>query len=160
MGWHARRWASLTGTPTSFNRSVMDVCRRSWKRISGKPALLRSRLKDFNRLCGFLGVPMMVGKIRSFSCQRDPATSFSCSWRWRCSSSLARVCRRRERTRFPVSVLGGVLGDETLQEIVRELVKMVRNNVTIDWIEKESVCAKLWVKVERTLLTHKSSHTH
>jgi type I restriction enzyme R subunit len=44
-----------------------------------------------------------------------------------------------------------VLGDETLQEIARELVKMVRNNVTIDWTVKETVRAKLRVMVKRIL---------
>lgn len=44
-----------------------------------------------------------------------------------------------------------VLGDETLQEIARELVKMVHNNVTIDWTVKETVRAKLRVMVKRIL---------
>jgi type I restriction enzyme R subunit len=44
-----------------------------------------------------------------------------------------------------------VLGDETLQELAREFVKMVRNNVTIDWTVKETVRAKLRVMVKRIL---------
>ena len=44
-----------------------------------------------------------------------------------------------------------VLGDETLRTIARELVKTVRNNVTIDWTLKESVQAKLRVMVKRIL---------
>jgi type I restriction enzyme R subunit len=44
-----------------------------------------------------------------------------------------------------------VLGDETLKTIARELVVMVRNNVTIDWTAKESVRAKLRVLVKRIL---------
>jgi type I restriction enzyme R subunit len=44
-----------------------------------------------------------------------------------------------------------VLGDETLQEIARELVNMVRKNVTIDWTVKEIVRAKLRVMVKRIL---------
>ncbi len=44
-----------------------------------------------------------------------------------------------------------VLGDETLQEIARELVRMVHNNVTIDWTVKETVRAKLRVMVKRIL---------
>ena len=44
-----------------------------------------------------------------------------------------------------------VLGDETLRSIARELVKTVRNNVTIDWTLKESVQAKLRVMVKRIL---------
>jgi len=44
-----------------------------------------------------------------------------------------------------------VLGDETLRSIARELVKTVRNNVTIDWTLKESIQAKLRVMVKRIL---------
>jgi type I restriction enzyme R subunit len=44
-----------------------------------------------------------------------------------------------------------VLGDDTLKTIARELVKMVRNNVTIDWTVKEFVRARLRVMVKRIL---------
>ena len=44
-----------------------------------------------------------------------------------------------------------VLGDETLQEIARELVEAVRKNVSIDWTVKESARAKLRVIVRRLL---------
>lgn len=44
-----------------------------------------------------------------------------------------------------------VLGDETLRIIARELVKAVRNNVTIDWTIKETVQARLRVMVKRIL---------
>jgi type I restriction enzyme R subunit len=44
-----------------------------------------------------------------------------------------------------------VLGDETLRTIARELVKTVRNNLTIDWTLKESVQAKLRVMAKRVL---------
>lgn len=44
-----------------------------------------------------------------------------------------------------------VLGDDTLKDIARELVEMVRNNVTIDWTVKEFVRAKLRVMVKRIL---------
>ncbi len=44
-----------------------------------------------------------------------------------------------------------VLGDETLRGIARELVRMVRENVTIDWTVKENVRAKLRVMVKRVL---------
>jgi type I restriction enzyme R subunit len=44
-----------------------------------------------------------------------------------------------------------VLGDDTLKTIARELVEMVRKNVTIDWTAKESVRAKLRVMVKRIL---------
>jgi type I restriction enzyme R subunit len=44
-----------------------------------------------------------------------------------------------------------VLGDETLQQIARELIKAVRANVTIDWTVKESARAKLRVIIRRLL---------
>lgn len=44
-----------------------------------------------------------------------------------------------------------VLGDETLRTIARELVTMVRNNVTIDWTVRDDVRAKLRVMVKRIL---------
>jgi len=44
-----------------------------------------------------------------------------------------------------------VLGDETLMIIARELVRTVRENVSIDWTIKESVRAKLRVMVKRIL---------
>ncbi|MBI5327855.1 MAG: type I restriction endonuclease subunit R [Deltaproteobacteria bacterium] len=44
-----------------------------------------------------------------------------------------------------------VLGDETLRNIARELVKTVRRNVTIDWTVKEGVKAKLRTMVKRIL---------
>ncbi len=44
-----------------------------------------------------------------------------------------------------------VLGDENLTMIARELVEMVRRNVTIDWTVKESVRAKLRIMVKRIL---------
>ena len=47
-----------------------------------------------------------------------------------------------------------VLGDETLRGIARELVKTVRNNVTIDWTLRENVRARLRVLVKRILRKH------
>jgi len=47
-----------------------------------------------------------------------------------------------------------VLGDDTLKDIARELVDIVRKNVTIDWTVKESVQAKLRVMVKRILRAH------
>jgi type I restriction enzyme R subunit len=44
-----------------------------------------------------------------------------------------------------------VLGDETLREIARELVKTVRGSVTIDWTLRENVRAQLRVSVKRIL---------
>jgi type I restriction enzyme R subunit len=44
-----------------------------------------------------------------------------------------------------------VLGDDTLKDIARELVKSVHENATIDWTVKENVRAKLRVMVRRTL---------
>ena len=47
-----------------------------------------------------------------------------------------------------------VLGDDTLRDIARELVKTVRNNVTIDWTLRENVRAQLRVLVKRILRKH------
>jgi type I restriction enzyme R subunit len=47
-----------------------------------------------------------------------------------------------------------VLGDETLKIIARELVDMVRKNVSIDWTLRESVQAKLRVLVKKILKKH------
>ena len=44
-----------------------------------------------------------------------------------------------------------MLGDETLKDIARELVKSVHENATIDWTMKENVRAKLRVMVRRIL---------
>ena len=47
-----------------------------------------------------------------------------------------------------------VLGDDTLRAIAQELVKTVRNNVTIDWTLRENVQAQLRVLVRRILRKH------
>lgn len=44
-----------------------------------------------------------------------------------------------------------VLGDDTLRAIAQELVKTVRNSVTIDWTLRENVRAKIRVMVKRIL---------
>jgi type I restriction enzyme R subunit len=44
-----------------------------------------------------------------------------------------------------------VLGDENLRFIARELLKTIRENVSIDWTAKESVRARLRVMVKRVL---------
>ncbi|PIW88338.1 MAG: DEAD/DEAH box helicase, partial [Nitrospirae bacterium CG_4_8_14_3_um_filter_41_47] len=44
-----------------------------------------------------------------------------------------------------------VLGDEKLSIIARELVEMIRNNVTIDWTIRDNVQAKIRVMVKRIL---------
>ncbi len=45
----------------------------------------------------------------------------------------------------------GVLGDDSLRTIARQLVETVRKNVSIDWTVKETVRAKLRVMVKRVL---------
>ncbi len=47
-----------------------------------------------------------------------------------------------------------VLGDETLRDIARELVRTVRNNVAIDWTLRENVRANLRRLVKRILREH------
>jgi type I restriction enzyme R subunit len=44
-----------------------------------------------------------------------------------------------------------ILGDEILRQIARELLKSVRNNMTIDWMVKVSVRAKMRVMLKRIL---------
>ena len=44
-----------------------------------------------------------------------------------------------------------VLGDETLRIIAQELLRAVRNNVTIDWTVRENVRAQMRVMVKRIL---------
>ena len=44
-----------------------------------------------------------------------------------------------------------ILGDEVLRAIAIELVKAVRENVTIDWVYRENVKAKMRVMVKRIL---------
>jgi type I restriction enzyme, R subunit len=44
-----------------------------------------------------------------------------------------------------------VLGDQTLKTMARELVEMVRKNVTIDWTLRDAVQAKLRVMVRHIL---------
>ena len=50
-----------------------------------------------------------------------------------------------------------MLGDEELRQIARELVEIVRGNVTIDWTLRENVRAKLRVLVKRVLGTQGSN---
>jgi type I restriction enzyme R subunit len=47
-----------------------------------------------------------------------------------------------------------VLGEPTLKTIAQELVKTIRNSVTIDWTEREVVRAKIRVAVKRILRKH------
>ncbi len=44
-----------------------------------------------------------------------------------------------------------VLGDEKLRLIARELVKAVRNSITIDWAVRENVRAQMRVIIKRIL---------
>lgn len=43
------------------------------------------------------------------------------------------------------------LGDEVLREIAIELVKAVRDSVTIDWVYRENVKAKMRLMVKKIL---------
>jgi len=44
-----------------------------------------------------------------------------------------------------------VLGDKTLRKIALELTQMIRNSVTIDWTQRESVQAEIRLKVKKIL---------
>jgi len=44
-----------------------------------------------------------------------------------------------------------ILGDETLRKIALELTQMIRNSVTIDWTQRESVQAGIRLKIKKIL---------
>lgn len=44
-----------------------------------------------------------------------------------------------------------VLGDDTLRTIAQELVRSVRESITIDWTVRENVRAQMWVVIKRIL---------
>ena len=48
-----------------------------------------------------------------------------------------------------------LMDDEILKEMARELLKLIRNNTTIDWTKKENVQAKLRVAIKRLLKKYK-----
>ncbi|MCX6341259.1 MAG: DUF3387 domain-containing protein, partial [Fimbriimonadales bacterium] len=47
-----------------------------------------------------------------------------------------------------------ILGDAQLRSIAQELVQAVKNNVTIDWTQRENVKANLRVIIKRILRKH------
>lgn len=47
-----------------------------------------------------------------------------------------------------------ILGDEVLKVVARELVEIVKRNVSIDWSAKETVRARLRTIVKRLLRKH------
>ncbi|CAE6500790.1 type I restriction endonuclease subunit R [Candidatus Nitrosotenuis uzonensis] len=47
-----------------------------------------------------------------------------------------------------------VLGDETLKKIALELTETIRNSVTIDWTQRESVQAEIRLRVKKILRKH------
>ena len=47
------------------------------------------------------------------------------------------------------------LTDETLKNFAHELTKNLRQNLSVDWSERESVRAKLWLMVKRILRKYK-----
>ena len=69
---------------------MAHVWRRSWNLISGKPALLRSGLKEaVARLRKSRGLPPWVQKIKVLSCHIPPSLSRSAFWAalWTLSAS-------------------------------------------------------------------------
>ena len=54
-----------------------------------------------------------------------------------------------------VAELGGeLMGDKVLAAIAHDLIEANRRTVTIDWTQKEAVCAKMRRRVERLLQKH------
>ena len=47
------------------------------------------------------------------------------------------------------------LGDETLKKIAQELTESLRKNITVDWMQRESIRAKLRILVKRILRKYK-----
>ena len=87
------------------SKNVAAVCRRSWNRMSGSSAFLKSALNAFVRLLGSKGVPMPVGNTKPLSRQREPAASLSSSWptRWERSAETTTsgsATVRRDRADF------------------------------------------------------------
>ncbi len=75
-------WPNFSETTFGFtfleSNSVAHVCRRSWKRISGKPARLSKGLKRLAVTCWrFSGSPLSEAKMRPFSRHRSPASPIS-----------------------------------------------------------------------------------
>jgi hypothetical protein len=75
-------WPSISETTFGFtfleSKSVAHVCRRSWKRISGKLVRLSKGLKRRAVTCWReSGSPLSEANIRPFSRYRSPAWSIS-----------------------------------------------------------------------------------
>jgi hypothetical protein len=71
-------WPSISETTLGFtfleSKSVAHVCRRSWKRISGKPARLSKGLKRWAvTWWRDSGSPLSEAKMSPFSRHRSPA---------------------------------------------------------------------------------------
>jgi hypothetical protein len=47
-----------------------------------------------------------------------------------------------------------VMGDEVLSKIAHELVEIIRNSVTIDWTQKDTVQARMRTRIKRLLRKH------
>ena len=76
LGWACpnRLETTITGM-LLLSISVAAVCLRSWNRISGSPAFLKSRLYFLQRRSRSIGVPMVERNTRSCSSQCSPITS-------------------------------------------------------------------------------------
>jgi hypothetical protein len=88
-------WPSISETTFGFtfleSKSVAHVCRRSWKRNSGKPARLSMGLKRRAVTCWReSGEPLSEAKMRPFSRHTPPARSISPNW---CSRWLLRASK-------------------------------------------------------------------
>ena len=66
----------MYGVQNSESKSVAQVCRRSWKRISGKPARLSKGLRRWAvTRWRESGSPLSEAKMRPFSRHRSPDRS-------------------------------------------------------------------------------------
>src|SRR5260221_4150797 len=97
--WLCPRSSCTTfGCTPMLSKMVAALCLRSWKRISGSPALFKRVLKRSTTLEGLSGVPTVVQKTRPRSCHVSPA------WRRRCclSSSTTKGASAMLRRLFSV----------------------------------------------------------
>ena len=80
--WPSRSETTLGWTPAASARLAW-VCRRSWKRIRGRPARLARRSNRPERLSGWIGLPSGWQKTKSSSRNDGPSRRCSCNWRAR-----------------------------------------------------------------------------
>lgn len=94
-----------SGTPEADSSDAAE-----WRSSLGDhrpmPAATVRRARSRRRLLGLIGVPTLVGKTRSRSCQRSPASRRSSRCRRSCRRSASSTGRGRTRARLDFLVFG------------------------------------------------------